>query len=335
VKFSMTKKIRTTIIILFIGLFLLTACGNEKTSPISENTGLTHIRLPMGYIPNVQFAPFYVAVDDGFYQEEGLEIEFDYSYETDGVALVAANELPFTLASGEQILLAREQGLPVVYVAAWYRDYPVGIVSKTEQGIQTPADLAGKRVGIPGLFGASYVGLKALLQAGNLTESDITLEAIGFNQVEAIAADQVDAAVIYITNEPIQLTSMGYKINVLRVADHALLASNGLVTNETVLRENPELVRRMVAATLRGINYTLSHTDYAFEISQDYVDGLAQSDQAVQRAVLEASVALYQGDPLGYADHQAWENMEQVLLDMGLLTPSLDLDAAYTNEFAR
>jgi NitT/TauT family transport system substrate-binding protein len=332
----MTKKSRIAIIVLFIGLFLLVACSGEVTSPQrDENAELTHIRLPMGYIPNVQFAPFYVAIDDGFFQEEGLEIEFDYSYETDGVALVAANELPFTLASGEQILLAREQGLPVVFVAAWYRDYPVGIVSKVEQSIQSPADLAGKRVGIPGLFGASYVGLRTLLEAGNLDESDITLESIGFNQVEAIATDQVDAAVIYITNEPIQLASLGYQVNVLRVADYALLASNGLVTNEIMLQENPDLVRRMVAATLRGINYTLSHTDYAFEISQNYVDGLSQSDQAVQRAVLEASVALYQKDPLGYSDPEAWENMKKVLLDMNLLTTSLDLDAAYTNEFAR
>lgn len=323
-------------LVLLFGPFLLAACSGEGTSPRQdENVELTHIRLPMGYVPNVQFAPFYVAVDDGFFQEEGLEVEFDYSYETDGVALVAANELPFTLASGEQVLLAREQGLPVVFVAAWYRDYPVGIVSKAEQNIQSPGDLAGKRVGIPGLFGASYVGLQAMLQAGNLSESDITLESIGFNQVEAIAADQVDAAVIYITNEPIQLAALGYQINVLRVADYVLLASNGLVTNETVLYENPDLVRRMVTATLRGINYTLSHTDYAFEISQNYVEGLAQSDQSVQRAVLEASVALYQDDPLGYADPQAWQNMEQVLLGMDLLTDSLNLNAAYSNEFAR
>ena len=331
----MPKPIHLLLIIFLAGSLALTACGTQNTpSPATAET-LTHIRLPMGYIPNVQFAPFYGAVEQNFFQEEGIDIEFDYSFETDGVALVAANELPFSLASGEQVLLAREQGLPVVYVAAWYRDYPVGVVSKTEQGIQAPADLAGKRVGIPGLFGASYVGLRALLQAGGLTESDIDLQVIGFNQVEALAADQVDAAVIYITNEPIQLAALGYDVKVLRVADYSVLASNGLITNQTVLRENPDLVHRMVAATLRGINYTKMHTDDVFEISKNYVDGLAQSDQAVQRAVLQASVVLYQTDPLGYSDPQAWANMEQVLLDMGFLTAPLDLEAAYNNEFAR
>lgn len=323
--------------ILLVGALILAACvGGASLSPGEQATPeqpLETIRLPMGYIPNIQYAPFYVAVDKGYFREAGIEIDFDYSFETDGVQLVGANELPFALVSGEQVLLARAQGLPIVDVLGWWQDYPVGVVAKREQGITTPQDLVGKKIGIPGLFGASYVGFRALLDAAGLKESDVSLESIGFNQVEALAADQVQAAVIYVVNEPVQLRAQGYQVDVIPVADYVELASNGLISNETTLAENPDLVRRMVRAFTRGLQDTIRNPDKAYEISKKYVENLDQADENVQREVLARSIVFWQADRLGYSSPQSWENMQQVLLSMGLLTEPLDLNQAYTNEF--
>lgn len=333
----MLHKRKLSIFILITLVF--TACTGDQTTPSSEETPtqppLTLIRLPMGYIPNVQFAPFYVAMDKGYYQEAGIEIEFDYSFETDGVTLVGSNELHFALVSGEQVLLARAQGLPVVYVTGWWQDYPVGVVAKAEEGIHNPQDLAGKRIGIPGLFGASYVGLRALLEAGGLEEGDIVLDSIGFNQVEALATDQEQAVVIYVVNEPIQLRAQGYDVDVISVADYVQLASNGLITNETTMAENPDLVRRMVQATLRGIEYTIANPEEAYEICKNFVENLTQADEAVQKEVLASAIEFWQADQLGHSNPEAWENMQNVLLDMQLLTQPQDLRKAYTNEFIK
>jgi NitT/TauT family transport system substrate-binding protein len=322
---------RLSSLILILGI-ALTGCNGDASKSNTE-IPLTKIRLPMGYIPSVQYAPFYVAVQNGYFRQAGLEIEFDYSFETDGVALVGANELPFSLVSGEQVLLARAQDLPVVYAMAWWQDYPVGVASLKDQGIHKPEELKGKKIGLPGLFGASYVGLRALLNAGGLDEGDVILDSIGFNQVEALVSGRDDAVVVYVNNEPIQLESKGYPVDIIRVADYVSLASNGMLTNETTIATQPQLVRSMVQAVLKGVAYTLDHPDAAFEISKNFVEGLDQGDQEVQKKILATSMGFWKTNRPGYSQPQAWENMQTVLLDMGMLRKPLDLSKAYTNDF--
>jgi NitT/TauT family transport system substrate-binding protein len=308
---------------------LMAAC----TATPSQPAELQHIRLPMGYIPNVQYAPFYLAVERGYFADAGFEIEFDYSFETDGVALVGAGELPFAVVSGEQVLLGRAQGLPIVYVAAWYQGYPVAIVAKASSGIEIPHDLVGTRIGLPGLFGANYIGLRALLRENGISEGDVTLDSIGFNQVQALTADQEDAVVGYVNNEPIQLEAQGYAVNVIRVSDYVDLAANGILTNEAMINEHPEQVRAFVDAFLHGLSDAIADPGAAFEVSKEYVEGLAESDEAVQREILSLSIEFWKAEQLGYSDPQAWENMHAVLLDMGLITTPLDVSAAFSNEF--
>jgi NitT/TauT family transport system substrate-binding protein len=309
----------------------LAACGEQvEPSAVATGTPLQRIRLPMGYIPDPQYAPFYVAVEKGYFAEEGLEIEFDYSFETDGVALVGAGELPFAIASGEQVILARAQALPVVYILAWFQEFPIAIVSKAEAGIEQPADLVGRNVGLPGFFGASYVGYVGLLQANGISQADVNASEIGFNQVESLLTNQVEAVVVYTNNEPVQLQARGEAINVLYVADYIDMVGNGLITNEQTIAENPDLAQRIVRATLRGLADTLADPQAAYEISKQYVEGLDDG----RFGVLEASLAIWRADTLGVTDPAGWENTQAVLLEMGFLDGPLPaLDDAYTNQF--
>ena len=322
---------RKLILIMLGTALVISGCSSPKST--NEAGALMKIRLPMGYIPNIQYAPFYASIEKGYFKEAGIEIEFDYKFETDGVALVGAGELPFAVVSGEQVLLARAQGLPVTYVAAWYQQYPVSVVAKSEMGIVVPQDLKGKKIGLPGLFGASYIGLRALLNAGELTEADVTLDAIGFNQVELAAAGQQDIVVGYSANEPIQLRARGIAVTELRVADYAQLAANGLLASEKVIAENPDLVRAFVGAFLKGLQYTIANPDEAFTISESYIPDFSELDEDVQKQVLETSIEQWKADRPGYSEPQAWENMQNVLLDMGLITEQQDLSKAFTNQF--
>jgi len=292
----------------------------------------THIRLPMGFVANVQFAPWYVAVERGHFAAEGIELEFDYSWETDGVRLVGAGELPFAIASGDQVLLARAQGLPVVTVVGWFRRFPVAVVALEESGIQSPQHLAGRKVGIPETFGASYIGWRALAAAVGLGEQDVQLEVIGYTQLANLTEGRVDAAVVYANNEPVQLAQAGYDTVLVSVADYATLVSNGLITNEDTLRERPELVRAFVRAFLRGLADTLDDPDAAFEICRKYVEGLDENE-TVQRAVLEATIHYWRGEPLGWSDPAAWQETADVMLEAGLLSDPVEAENAFANDY--
>lgn len=319
---------RRSLLLLITLVFVLSAYAPQ---PSTQSQTMTSVRLPVGYVPNVQFAPLYVAIDKGYFKQEGINVTLDYSMETDNVALVGVGKIPFAVVSGEQVLLGRAQSLPVVYTMAWYQKYPVGVVSKTSQNILKPQDLKGKTIGIPGLYGASYIGFRALLSQAGLTEADVKLASIGFNQVEALATDQQQAEVIYVPNEPVQLKSMGYQVNVIGVADYIQLVSNGLITNEQTIKDNPKLVKGMNAAFLKGIQDTINNPDEAYTISKKYVETLAKADEKVQKQILATSIELWKTDRPGYSAPQAWDNMQKVLLDMGLLKQPLDVKGAFRN----
>jgi NitT/TauT family transport system substrate-binding protein len=310
----------------------------EATSEATQAAGgaLTPVTLFLGYIPNVQFAPVYVALEQGFFREEGIELTLEHGFdETDGLTRIATGNLQFGMISGEQVLLARAQGAPVKYVYRWYQRFPVAIVAAQDSNITTPDDLRGKVVGVPGLYGASYIGLRALLNAAGLQESDLArVEPIGFDTVPVFCDGRVDAAAVYLANEPAQIEAACLPVNVIPVADYANLVSNGLVTNEQTIGDEPELVRGMVRAFERGLQLTLDDPTQAYTISRSYVENLAEDDP-VQRGVLERSMELWRADRLGGSDLETWQRAADTLSAMDLLggEAPLDVEAAFTNDF--
>ena len=323
---------KRTVLLVVVAALVLAACSGAATP---AGKALTKIRLPMGYIANVQYAPFYIAVDKGYFADEGLDIEFDYRFETDGMKLVGAGELPFAVVSGEQVPLARAQGLPVVYVMQWWQKFSVAIASLADKNIKTPNDLVGKSVGLPGFFGASYVGWRGLLEKVGLKESDVKVQDIGFTQAAALQQGKVDAAVVYINNEPIQLRAAGLDVNVIPISNYVSLVANGIVTNEKTIKENPELVRGFVRAILRGVKDALADPELAFNTSKKYVEGLGSDPQKdeIQRKVLDETLKLWQAPVLGRSDPAMWDQTQQVLIDMGLLKAKLPSEQLFTNQF--
>ncbi|MCB0209964.1 MAG: ABC transporter substrate-binding protein [Anaerolineae bacterium] len=321
------------IMVLLIGAGCATSTPEATKAEPAASTELQKVVLGAGYIPNVQFAPFYVAQSKGFYAEEGLEVEIEYGFENDFIALAAQGEREFALASGDQVILARSQGLPVTYVMKWYQRYPVALMIPSDKGVTELRDLEGKKIGLPGFFGANFIGWKALVQAGGIDESALTLEDIGFTQAAAVQQGTVDGAMVYIVNEPLQLENEGLAVDVIEVSDYIDLVSNGIIVGDKLMAENPDLVSKMVRASLRGLNETIENPDEAFAIVREVIPEMTDEDAPLQEKVLEGSIELWRSDQPGMSTVESWQESLDFMKETGLLEGEVTVEELYTNKF--
>ena len=318
----------------FVGCTGSTGNGAAASTPAAA--AADQIQLGVGYIPSVQFAPFYVGIAKGFFAAEGIDLQLAHGFENDYLKLVGVNNLPFMIGSGDQVILGRAQGLPVRYVMNWYTKYPVSVFARTEKNITMPADLKGKKVGLPGPFGANYVALRGVLEAAGLSEQDIQMESIGFTQAAAVSQNTVDAAVDYAVNGPVVLALAGISTTQIALDSYLPMPANGLVTNEKTLTENPELVRRMVRATQQANAYTLAHPDEAFQIALTYVPEAGGENEAANRAIFDASLAYWMptaGQAPGATTVEAWQAAAEFMQRIGLVDKVVPAAELFSNEY--
>ncbi len=312
----------------------LSACG-ASNSAAGQTSSLKPVTIGLTYVPNIQFAPFYVADALGYYKDAGLKVTLRHhaANEDEFAALVAGKE-DLIFASGDEVAQVRGRTVPVVYVANMFAKYPVALIVPAGSAIHSAADLRGHTVGIPGAYGATYFGLLALLESAGLTKSAITIQSIGYTQVPALLGHRVDAVMGYLNNEPIAFQKAGFAVRTLAVGDVQPLVSNGLAALQSELGAHPDIVKAAIKATLRGLDYTLAHPQEAVNLSKHYVPTLNDATQADALAVLQATLPLWRtSGKVGYSDPQAWQSMIAFLQAQGQLAGPVDAAQSFSNAY--
>lgn len=312
-------------------IFNISLVKLNKNKASIVNPSITTVKVAMGYIPDVQFTPFYMAIDKGYFKQEGLDIDFNYGFETDIINLLAKNDLQFGIGSGEQVILAREQGLPVINFFNWYQRFPVSITSLKKTNINKPTDLIGKKVGIPAVYGASYIGWQAFIRQNQLPEKQIKLDVVGYTQVASLIEGKDQAVVTYAMNEPIQLKAMGYEINNFEVADQANFVSNGLLTNEQTMKEKPQLIQGFANAFAKGLQDTINNPDEAFGVAKKFIPEI--KDENTAKMVLKETILFWRANRLGLNDPNQWQQSVDLLKELNLIKEKPAIDSLYTNQF--
>lgn len=314
------KKARRMMLIFLAGALIIATAVTAAVKPVKSAKRVT---IAMTYIPNVQFAPWYVAEEKGFFRAAGLAVQFDYRMDIDALPLVAGGQIDFAIAGGDQVITARAQNIPVVYLAALYAKFPPAVVALEDAGIRTVRDLKGKKIGLP-LYGTNLLAIQAILNKAGLKESDVELVDVGYTQIVSLEKRKVDAVVVFANNEPLQLVQDGYRITALHAWDYFPLVGHGLITGAQQVAKSPGLVKQMVKATVAGMNYTLKHPDEAFAICLKYLPEMGKEQQALAKKVFQASLGLWQNEytrqaGLGVSDPQAWNEAQQFMLDHDLI----------------
>ena len=227
-----------------------------------------------------------------FRPEQGIEVTLDYGMETDLLQRVGQDQLQFAIASGDQVILARANGLAgAVTSLNWYRRFPVCVVSMADKGITEPKQLVGKTVGTPVHQGASYIGWLAFLDEVGIEPDQSEpaghrLYPGGQPGREArrcghLLCDQRAGATC--GRRAIRSTSSTW-------TGYTRLVSNGLISNDKTIKENPKLVQGVVTAFLRGLEDTIEDPDAAFAITRKAIPEMDEPTAKLQRAVLQECV---------------------------------------------
>jgi NitT/TauT family transport system substrate-binding protein len=316
---------RARILVFVLVLAACQAPPAQSSEPVAE---LREVRLLLGFRPDVQFAPFYVAQQEGFYADAGLEVTIEHQQAPDVQRLVADGQAEFGVADATDVMIARTAGVPIRYVSTLYQAFPVALIGQASVVPDDPSGLAGLRVGTPGRFGSSWHALLALLAAGGLTEDDVTVrEYPQFNQVDGLTNGDVDLITGFRNNEPLRLAARGMEVGLLTVDDVAPLPGPGMIVGDELLASDPALVTAFARATAAAQAAVIEDPDLGFAAAQEVVPTIAE-DPDVARAVLEATVELWAGDEFaeGVLDVALWEAGYETMRSLGFIDGSVPMD---------
>lgn len=326
-----------TLLSALAAVVLLAGCGSTQPAGVASSPA-AHTRATIGltYIPNVQFAPAYLALDE--HKFEGVDVTLRHHGAQEGLftALTSGQE-DFAIAGGDELMQARAQGMDLVAVAGYYSRYPAEVIARSDTGIKTLGDLRGKNIGVPGRFGESWFGLLVALQSAGLQQSDVTVTEIGYTGQAALTTKKVDAIIGFSNNDAVQLKSLGTAITEIPVASDVPLVSSVVVTTGAMVREHPDTVRGVARGMVAGMQRTSTSPDAAIKATKTRVSDLAQPEQErAARTTLEATIPLFadaSGQVTGKLSERTWTKMSSFMAAQKLTEHTVPAGEAMTTQF--
>jgi ABC-type nitrate/sulfonate/bicarbonate transport system substrate-binding protein len=316
-------------LVVVLGAALLAGCAAKPAGPIP-------VTMMLDWVPNTNHTGIFVALEKGWYDEEGLKVEVVQPAEgSTPVQVVAAGKADFVISYQEEMTHARAENIPVVSLAAIIQHNTSGFASPKEKGITRPKDFEGKRYGAWG-SPIERAMLEVLMACDGGDVDKVEFVNVGWADYFVVTERDVDFAWIFYGWTGIEAELRGKPLNIVMLWDWAHCVPDYytpvLATSEKEIQEKPDVVRRFMRATARGYQFAIEHPEEAAEI---LIKHAPESNPDLIRRSQAWLSREYQADAPRWGEQslEVWKRYADWMYEKGVLPRNIDASKAFTNEF--
>jgi NitT/TauT family transport system substrate-binding protein len=318
---------------LVLALVIVAAVGGSVFA--GEALRKVSFRLDTSFLP--KHGIFFVALEKGYYKEAGLDVTIIPGTGSLGtVQTVAAGRDTFGFADAGTMILGRSQGAMVKDIGMIHAKSPFSVITLKKYNIKTPKELEGKAIASEPA-GSSYILLPVFFKLAGLDSAKIKLIPTDpTSKVPGLLAGRFEAVSSYLVSDPPVIVASGEEPVIFPWSDYGFkMYSNGLIAADKTIKEDPDLVRKFVHATFKGIKYANDHPDDAAEILVKHVREI--NPKAAKMGVEMACKILWSDEAtangIGYMTKEMWETTQKTLVDFMNLKQTFPVEELFTNEF--
>jgi putative hydroxymethylpyrimidine transport system substrate-binding protein len=304
--------------------------GDSGTTTAAETKDATLI---LDFIPNAVHAGIYRAQAAGYYGDEGINLRIIEPTSTaDTLRLIDAGRADFGIADGVDLANQIEEGREAKGIMAVLQRPPGGLITLEDEGIESPADLAGQTVGVTGVPSDNAI-LDTIMADAGASSDDADVVTIGFNGVQALESGRVAAFTGFIPADGVQVEEDGFPTRSFALDEYGGPSYPGLVafSTESKIAQDSDLMQGFVSATIRGYQDTL-------EDPARSIDDLISETQGVNEQLATAQLEAYEplmgeSDTYGQFNNGNLESLSEFLVENDLASAPIAPDRYATNEY--
>jgi ABC-type nitrate/sulfonate/bicarbonate transport system substrate-binding protein len=332
---NMLKKSISLLLTLSMTAVVLVGCGTKEKSGNEVET-LKKVTVILDWVPNTNHTGLYVAKDNGYFKEQGLDVEIIQPAEGSTSTLIAAGKGDFGISYQEDVTYARtaKEPLPIKAIATIIQHNTSGFAAPVEKNIKSPKDFEGKTYGGWGSPSENAI-LKALMESDNGDFSKLKMVDAGAEDFFAVTKKAIDFEWIFYGWTGIEAKLKNIPINYI---DIGKLNSDldyytpVIIANENKLKEDPETAKKFLKAVTKGYEYCIEKPKESAKIllnnAPETTEALAYESQEYMKDQYKAEAKRW-----GEMKTSDWDNYTKFLLDRKLIEKDMKANEAFTNEY--